>query len=405
MKPKIKFFIYFILLILIVSLMPMPALTVNAINSNNINISNSTNETNEDENDISNNLPDQLIKASGLDNITNTVQNEAKSILEKYNIDVGNPESIKNLNFSSMCKILLETISSKISSPFKLFSLLLVITIVSSIINSLGYNENKGQIFETISILAAILSFTSPLCTIFQNIKDTLGQCSDFMTMFTPVFASVLIVSGNTGTAIGYQTGMFALTSIVIQVLEHMLLPILNMSFSITITDSLNPTISLKGILNFTKKITTWILGFIMSIFIGITSIQSIVSNTTDTFTTKTTKYIISNFIPVIGGAVSDAHSTILGSIKILKSMTGIIGILLIAVIFIPIIIEIILYRISISAASAIAELFSVDYLANFLKGIQQILSIAFAILICFLIMFLVSTTLILIITNNNTIA
>lgn len=401
MKQKTKFFLLplFILTIILISLLT-PALNTNNISSVSAFDVNTINN-----NDNSNNLSEQLIEASGLNDITNTVQNEAKSILQKYNIDINNPESIKNLNFHSTCKILLETIINKISYPFKLFSLLLVITIVSSIINSLGYNENKGQVFETISVLAAILSFTDPLCTIFQNIKNTLGQCSDFMTMFTPVFTSILIVSGNAGTAIGYQTGIFALTNIVIQVLEHMLLPILNMSFSITITDSLNPAISLKGILNFTKKITTWILGFLMSIFIGITSIQSIVTNTTDTFTTKTTKYIVSNFIPVIGGAVSDAHSTILGSIKILKSMTGIIGILLIAVIFVPVIIEVILYRISISAASSIAELFSVNYLANFLKGVQQVLSIAFAILICFLIMFLVSTTLVLIITNNNAIA
>ena len=88
------------------------------------------------------------------------------------------------------------------------------------------------------------------------------------------------------------------------------------MSFAIAIANAVYAEHTLDGLLQFNKTIVTWSLGFLMSVFIGVISIQSIVSSAADGLTTKTTKYVVSNFVPIVGGAVSDAYATVLGSFR-----------------------------------------------------------------------------------------
>ena len=64
-----------------------------------------------------------------------------------------------------------------------------------------------------------------------------------------------------------------------------------------------------------------------MTIFTGLLSIQSVVGSSADTLTSKTAKYVISNCVPVVGGAVSDAYSTVKGSLSLLKNGIGGVGI------------------------------------------------------------------------------
>ena len=69
-----------------------------------------------------------------------------------------------------------------------------------------------------------------------------------------------------------------------------------------------------------------------MTIFTGILSVQSIVGASADSVAVKAAKYVLSNSIPLVGSAASDAYSTVRGSILLLKNGVGGIGIAALAV-------------------------------------------------------------------------
>ena len=208
--------------------------------------------------------------------------------------------------------------------------------------------------------------------------------------------------TGQFGSAAIYQTSSLFLTNSILQILDHILLPFLSMSFAIAIANAVYAEHTLDGLLQFNKTIVTWSLGFLMSVFIGVISIQSIVSSAADGLTTKTTKYVVSNFVPIVGGAVSDAYVTVLGSLQVLKSTTGAIGIVVLLLIFLPILLRVVLYRLVLKLAVACADLFSVSQVSRFLKGAEQVLSMLFAILTCFAVLFLVTVALLLLISRPN---
>lgn len=94
----------------------------------------------------------------------------------------------------------------------------------------------------------------------------------------------------------------------------------------------------------------------------------------------------------VVGNAVSDAYTTVRSSLQILRSTTGVIGIVSLCVLFLPPLVQLLLYRAVVAVGAAAAELFGTKSLLRLLRGTQQALAIAFALLVCFGIMFVVAT-------------
>ena len=215
------------------------------------------------------------------------------------------------------------------------------------------------------------------------------------MMTFVPVFAGILAAGGHTGTAVCYQAAVCGLANCIMQFLAGILLPLLSMTFAMSIVDGVNPSVSLGGFIRAVKRVTIWLLGLCMAIFLGVVSIQSFVGGAADSAATKAAKYVVSNFVPVIGGAVSDAYSTVRGSLGILKSATGAIGMIVLCLLFLPVFLHVFLYRLVVTLAAATAELFSVPQLARLLRNTEQVLSITFAVVTCFAMMFLVATAIV----------
>lgn len=63
------------------------------------------------------------------------------------------------------------------------------------------------------------------------------------------------------------------------------------------------------------------------TIYLGLVSIQGHITSV-DNFTVKTAKFVIGNFIPVVGGFVSDSVDILLSSSQLIKGVFGGIGLI-----------------------------------------------------------------------------
>ncbi len=349
-------------------------------------------------------VSDELMTASGADDITNELEPDVQDILSRYGIEAGKPEAADKLGFSETMELITETVKTQASKPVRVFALLIVVVMFTSFLQSMqgGLRGGMTHMSGLVTAIAASAAVMPDICNCFLRVKETLTQCTDFMTAFTPVFAGIIITSGNPGTGICYNTAVYAVVSVMVQIIGTFLLPLLSMCLALSIADAVNPENSLGGILRFTKTIVTWSLGFIMTIFLGVMSIQGIVRGTADSFASKTARYVVSNFVPFVGGAVSDAYSTVLGSLRILKSTTGLVGIVTICILFVPVLVQLVLYRFAVSGAAALSELFSVPSLTKLLRGIENTLQMTLAVLICFSVMFLVAIAIVLLISGGG---
>ena len=97
-------------------------------------------------------------------------------------------------------------------------------------------------------------------------------------------------------------------------------------------------------------------MGIILTIFVGIISLEGTLSSSVDGLTAKTTKAVVSSAIPVVGKILGDAVDTVLGCGIILKNAVGVVGIIVIISICIIPVLKLTILTISYYLASAICE-------------------------------------------------
>ena len=298
---------------------------------------------------------DEIYSASGAEELY------AGETLEDYGISFENPSSILSVTPAELWKLIKNTVISKVTAPLRLLVSLGIVVVLTALAESLGDTVKKGgtaKVYELVCVLAGVAAVSAPICEVLANSAEALEDGADFMNCFVPVFAGIAAAGGHITSATGYNVLVLTVSDIAIQAANGILMPLLSMCLCLAIVDASCSAVSLKGMLDGVKKLVTWGLGLIMTVFTGLLSIQSIVGSSADTLGSKTAKYVISNCIPVVGGAVSDAYSTVRGSIALLRNGVGSIGIAALAVMLLPPVISLALYRISVSAASAAADIF-----------------------------------------------
>lgn len=349
-------------------------------------------------------MTERFAEASGADKLLQHTSDSVRDVLERYGISADNPDAVDALGISEVWQHICTVAWERITAPIRLLSLLLLIVFSTAILQSAQAVQQGSmrQISDLLVVMSAVTVSAPPVCSSFLQVRTVLNECTEFMTAFTPVFAGILMTSGSAGAAIGYQTAVYALIQFMIQIVDSVLLPFLSMGLAMTIADAANTGVSLGGMVRMSKTAVTWLLGLMMTIFLGVLSIQGIVRGAADSFAAKTVRYVVSNFVPIVGGAVSDAYGTVMGSLRILRSTTGIIGILSVCILFLPVFAELVLYRFAVMLAAAVSELFSTDALTRLLHGMEQVVQMAIAILSCFSILFVISIALILMLSTGS---
>lgn len=338
----------------------------------------------------------QLAEESGAAGVTEQLDWDVQSVLEQLGLSVTAPdETGEKFTLSHIWQVFSDYLSGRISQPFAMLGGLLTVILFAALLQGIQDDPKRravGQVYEFVCALAAVAVLAEPLCQSFAAVESALSQGASFMTLFVPVFAGILAAGGTVTSAVSYQTAVVALADGVMQMITRVLLPFCTMGFSLAIVDAVSPSVSVGGLLRLSRKFTTWVLGLLMTLFLGVLSMQNWLGGSLDTAASKTTKYVIANFVPVVGNAVSDAYTTVRSSLQILRSTTGVIGIVSLCVLFLPPLVQLLLYRAVVAVGAAAAELFGTKSLLRLLRGTQQALAIAFALLVCFGIMFVVAT-------------
>lgn len=290
-----------------------------------------------------------LAEESGSAELTEQLDWDIQSVLEQLGLsftDVGGAG--ESFTLSRIWQVFSAYLSGRISRPFAMLGGLLTVILFAALLQSVQDNarhRGTGQVYEFVCALAAVGVLTEPLCRSFAAVESALTQGAEFMMLFVPVFAGILAASGTLSGAVAYQTAVVLLADSVMQLITRVLLPLCTMGFSLAIVDAVSPSVSVGGLLRLSRKCTTWILGLLMTVFLGVLSMQNWLGSSVDTAASKTTKYVIANFVPVVGSAVSDAYTTVRSSLQMLRSTTGVVGMVSLCVLFLPPLVQLLLYR------------------------------------------------------------
>ena len=109
--------------------------------------------------------------------------------------------------------------------------------------------------------------------------------------------------------------------------------PLLFFSAVLSIVSSLSEKYKVNQLADLLRRVGISLLGGLITIFLGIISVQGATAAVTDGITIRTAKYVTGNFIPVVGRMFSDAADTVVGASLLMKNAVGIAGVLILLLI------------------------------------------------------------------------
>lgn len=334
-----------------------------------------------------------------LSGIYNSLSDEAKQSLEDIGAASADPNALSEISFNSIVAEILDLAGENVLSPLKglisITALLLLSSILSAYKSTLNSDISTAlNITTTLCITCAV---AVPAISVINNTASVISTASNLMIAYIPIMVVIMATSGHAVSGASYYSMMLAAGEGVGQLSSKVIVPLLNMFLGLSITSSVSPDINLSGFINMFSKAIKWILGFGMTIFTAVLALKQLITSSLDDVSTRAVRFTLNSFIPIVGSALSDAYKTVLGSVGLLKSGVGVFVILSVAVVFLPVILQSIMWIFTLWIGKSTAEVLGLSQPAKLLEAINVVFSTMLAILLCIMSIYIISTAIVLI--------
>ena len=336
------------------------------------------------------------LEDSVADELIENAPEHVKVSLYDLGLDTISFQKILSLSPKEFIPYFIDQVQAVIARPVKLLAIVVGIIVLCALMNALKQSMAKDklkEVFQVVSILCICAAVITPVIDCISKTGKTIFDCSNFLISFVPVLSGVMTAGGQIVTATSYQVFLFWAAELVSVIVSRTLVPFLGIYLAIAITSSMNTEFRLDKIADSLKSFICWSLGGLLTVFVGILSIQGIVASSADTVSLKATKFLISSVVPVVGGALSDALGSVQSCVKLLKTSVGAYGIIIAVMTFLPLLIESISWLLVTKISQVVAEFLGAGGVTPVLKATSSVLSIILAIILCFMMLIIITTT------------
>ncbi len=300
----------------------------------------------------------------------------------------------KSLDYASFISYIVGLIFDDLLKYVPLLAGIVAICIVCSLLGQLSSGKEGEKISKVIYFaclsLIAVMIF-SVFKTLLSNTTGVLTSISKQMQLIFPILLTMMTSIGSVVSVSIFKPAVAMLSSSVVSLISSIVLPIFVFSFIFNIVGNMSANVKLEKCSKFLSSLFKWLIGTIFTVFTTILSLQGILASVTDSVSIKTAKYAIKNYIPLVGGFMSDGLGFILASSVLIKNAVGITGLLILASTIIVPLVEIVIFALGLKLVAAVVEPLSNNGISNFIYGSAKCLNMLIACIVAVGFMYLLS--------------
>lgn len=302
-------------------------------------------------------------------------------------------------------KQILSKLGGEVTSLITVLGSILVIIVVHSILKAISENlgnKSISQITYYVQYILIVTLIMANFTQIIQMTKEAIENLVGFMNCLVPVLMTLMLATGSITSVGVIEPVILFLINFISNLLNTIILPLVLVITVLAIISKVSDKIQIDKLAKFGKSSIVWILGIILTIFVGVVSLEGSLTSSVDGITAKATKAAISNFIPVVGKVLGDAVDTVLGCSLILKNAVGVVGVIVLIGICILPILKLGILTISYHLAAAVCQPIADEKIVKLLEQMGDTFKILLAILFSISVMFIIGTTIVIKISNSG---
>lgn len=237
----------------------------------------------------------------------------------------------------------------------------------------------ENPFMEMCADLTMALTIYSVAAEMFAIAGSYMESLCTVMNRFLPVLAAASYSTGEITAATVQHTGMVLFITILSSINTYLFQPLCRGLFALTIIASVCNEVSVSGLLAWIKRFFLSLFSFFILIYSFVYGIQTSLAKCSDSLGLRTVRFALGNFIPIVGGVVSEAFAAVREGLRYVKTMTGIGGILVLLLLLLPVGVSLFLMQMTFSVSHLTAEVLGLSKSAKWLADTSSILQILMA--------------------------
>ncbi len=367
----------------------------------------------ENEYDETNSIINEQLETDDTKSITESVKKyytkDSEKLFPEFNPEKIITSAVKgDFDFSisgivnRIVKYLLEEVFLNVDILIKIIILAIICAILKNLQNSF-LSESVGELAFFVCYIVIVSVLMVSFSTAMSMCVSIIDNMVSFMHSIIPLLISLLISTGNLSSAGVFQPILIMLVEIGATVIKNFFIPLIFFITVLNIVNNISDKVQLTKLSGFIKQICTWGIGLMLTVFIAVVSIQGTMGAVVDGVTSKTAKFALGTFIPVVGKYLADAADTVVGCTLVIKNASGLIAMIGIIVICLAPLLKILALVILYKLASAVVEPISDKKITNCLSDMANSLVFLLGITAAVSVMFLIAITVVISTTNLST--
>lgn len=282
---------------------------------------------------------------------------------------------------------------------------IIVIIIVHSIIKSISdglENKSISQITYYVQYILIVTLIMTSFSEVLQMVKESIQNLVGFMNILIPLLITLMVTTGSIASASMLQPILLFIITLIGNFIKDVIIPIVLVSTALGIISKISDRLQIDKLSKFFKSSVVWILGVVLTLFVGIVSLEGTLSSSVDGITAKTTKAAVSSFIPVVGKILGDAVDTVIGCSSILKNALGIVGVIVIIAICVKPIIKLVILMAMYYLGASLCQPIADGKIIKLLDQMGDTFKLLLGILCSVSVMLIIGVTLVVKISNSG---
>lgn len=316
---------------------------------------------------------------------------ETKSILSDIGIENADFESVFNVTFDDLLQSVFGIFKGSLKAPVRFTVTSSAVVLLLSLFGSaVSFSGKNKMLFETVGGLFAVISCIPDMTNTIKTAVTAVESAGAFMKVLIPVTAAVVASSGGALTSVFWKSAVFGASQTIASVATEFMSPCCGLIMGIGVLDSLNPNLHLSSVADSVKKTAIWIFSGSATLFTAFLSLKGMLSGAADTLSAKGAKLLIGS-LPVVGSQLSEAYSSVVGSLALVKSGTAVFGITALCICVLPAVIQIVLWIIALKTVSVISSVMGQTSVASLMKAFSSALTVLNMCVVFVAVLFIIS--------------
>ncbi len=275
--------------------------------------------------------------------ITDSASKSIDSIFRDFSFEEVVEDIVRgtfSISSGGLFKNLLGLFLGELKTSFALVGSIAALMLLGALINNLSDSVGKSPVEDAGGF--AVFVYIATICAVaFERASSfvfgTLEDITVFVHSIIPAISALCVTSGETALATMSHPVIFFVCSAFSMLIRKVITPLVLLRVVCSLLCAITSNDGLAEFTGLFSKFHKTLLTFSMSLFAGILGISSFAATSFDNLAARGIKFAVSSAVPVVGGSISEAMSSVASSAMLLKSAVGLGGVMMLfAIVALP---------------------------------------------------------------------